>query len=113
MESKGEELRKIIDELPDEALQRAEQALNYCMDLTGNKVTIEQAKARARERSRKAFEEHAKRIARGFITARTDVQMTMPDGGFRSSMSAWDDGPVTYQLVGFSGCMFEIYERLG
>lgn len=36
----------------------------------------------------------------------------MPTGEFNSSISAWDDGQVTYHLRRFSGYMFEVYERL-
>lgn len=31
---------------------------------------------------------------------------------YSGSMSAWDNGPITYHLKIFGGHMFEIYERL-
>ena len=103
----------MIDELPDDALQRAEQALKYCANPGATRLTIEKAKERVGAMSMKRLEEHGKRTGHGFITGiGSGVGATMPAGDFQSSMSACDDGPITYYLRGFSGYMFEIYERL-
>jgi hypothetical protein len=103
----------MIDELPEEALQRAEQALKYCANPAETRLTIGQAKERVRAMSMKCLEEHSKRTGHGFITGiGSGSGATMPTGDFNSSMIAWDDGPVTYHLRRFSGYMFEMYESL-
>lgn len=77
------------------------------------RLTIERAKERVRARSLRMLEEQRKRTGHGFITAvGTGSGRTMPTGDFSCSMSAWDDGPVTYRLRRFSGYMFEMYEQL-
>jgi hypothetical protein len=113
MDSKRQELHKMVDELPNDVLQRAEQALKYCVNPTARQFTIKQAKEHVRAMAMNNLKEHAKRTGRGFITGLgSGGGMTMPTGDFHSSMSAWDEGPVTYHLRGFSGYTFEMYERL-
>jgi hypothetical protein len=112
MEDKRQELRKMVDALPDDALQRAEQALKYCANPAETRLTIAQAQERVRTRSMKRLEEYSKRVGHGFITVGSGSAGTMPTGDFHSSMSAWDDGPVTYHLRRFQGYLFEMYERL-
>lgn len=113
MDGKRQELHRMVDELADDALKRAGQALKYCANPSETRFTIERAKERVRAMSMKNLEEHSKRIGHGFITSvGSGGGGTMPTGDFNSSMSAWDNGPVTYHLRRFSGYMFEMYERL-
>ena len=43
MEGKRQELHRMIDELPEDALRRAEQALKHCANPAETRLTIEQA----------------------------------------------------------------------
>ena len=112
MDGKRQELHRMLDELPDDALQRTERALKYCANPAEIRFTIAQAKERLREvsmsmlRMPRMSEEQSKRT--GFISVGSENET----GDFSSSMSAWDDGPVTYHLRRFRGYTFEMYERL-
>ena len=112
MDGKRQELHRMLDELPDDALQRTERALKYCANPAEMRFTIAQAKERLREvsmsmlRMPRMSEEQSKRT--GFISVGSENET----GDFSSSMSAWDDGPVTYHLRRFRGYTFEMYERL-
>lgn len=108
MDDKRQELHRMLDELPDDALQRTERALKYCANPAEMRFTIEQAKERLREVSMRMHEVQSKRTGRGFISVGSENAI----GDFSSSMSAWDDGPVTYHLRRFEGYTFEMYERL-
>ena len=108
-----EDLHKLVDEVPEDALHRAEQALKYCINPFEQQFKIEQVKERVRERMQKNLEDHARRMGHGFISGiGSGSGMRMVTGEFRSSMTGWDNGPVTYHLRGFSGHVFEMYERL-
>src|SRR5262252_6103717 len=97
MDGKRQELHRMLDELPDDALQRTERALKHCANPAEMRFTIAQAKERVREISMRMHEEQSKRTGRGFIS----VGSENATGDFSSSMSAWDDGPVTYHLRRF------------
>jgi hypothetical protein len=113
MSDERQQLHKMVDELPDDALQCAERALRYCANLGVTRLTIQRAQERVRALSMKRLEEHSKRIGHGLITSvGSGSGATMPDGDFNSFMIAWDDGPLTYHLRRFSGVQFEMYERL-
>jgi hypothetical protein len=112
MESKRQELHKIVDELPEDVLDRAEQALRYCANPAQTQFTLAQARRRVREMSLKRLEEHSKQTGRGFVFGSGSTSRTTPTGDFSSSMTAWDNGPITYHLRRFSGHQFEVYERL-
>lgn len=113
MDRRRQQLHEIVDQLPDGTLERAVRALEYCANPAGTRMTIEQAKERVRAMSMKSLEEHSKRTGHGFITSvGSGGSRMMPTGDFNSSMSAWDNGPITYHLRRFNGCQFEMYERL-
>lgn len=108
-----QQLHKMVDELPDGALQCAERALRHCANPGETRLTIQRAQERARALSMKKLAEHSKCIGHGLITSvGSGNGATMPDGDLDSSVLAWDDGPLTYHLRRFSGVQFEMYERL-
>jgi len=113
MEGKRQELHKMVEELPEDALRRAEQALKYCANPAETRFTIEQARERVRAKSLEEQKETARKAGHGFFTnVGSYVGGTTPTGDFNSYMSVWDNGPVTYRLRRFSGYTFEMYERL-
>jgi hypothetical protein len=112
MDAKRQELHKLLDDLPDDALARAEQALQYCANPAQTRFTLAQAQRRVREMSTRRLQELSKQTGTGFISVESSVGSTTPAGDFTCSMGAWDNGPVTYQLRRFSGHQFEVYERL-
>jgi hypothetical protein len=114
MDKRRQTLHQLVDDLPEDALRRAEQALKYCEDPIERQRTVERARERLRAKVIQRLHESGKKTGRSYIGGGVGSGSTivMPDGDFRSSMSGWDDGPVTYYLRGFRGNMFEIYERL-
>jgi hypothetical protein len=108
MDDKRQELHKLVDALPDETLQGAERALKYGANPGATRVAMARVQGRAKE-ARKRLEEHAKRMGHGLIGMRSGVGSSAVNGDFHHSVH---DGPVTYHLRCFSGCMFEVYETL-
>lgn len=109
-----EQLRRIVDQLPDQALEQARIALEYCSDPEKHRMTIEKAKRRVRESSERHLREAAERTGSGFISAvGTGGGHTFADGNHHSSMAAFEDGKeATYHLYTFRGHIFEVVETV-
>jgi hypothetical protein len=87
--------------------------LKYCANPAERRFTIENAKKRVKAMSMKNLPHRVRETGTGFITnIGSGAGATKPNGDFSGSMSAWDNGPVTYRLQIFRGHTFEIYERL-
>jgi hypothetical protein len=104
----------LVDELPENVLERAQSALVYCAHPDKMRMTVEQAKRRALEMSQRSLREHAERTGRGYISGigsgggTTDVV-----GNHHSSMVAFEDGKdATYHLYIYDGTQFEILETM-
>lgn len=114
MESKRKKLHQLLDQLPEDTLDRSEQALNYCLNPTQQLQKIDRAKQHVKATAIRKLEEHSRRTGRGVIAGvGSGSGSFMPDGDYCGSMTAWDDdGPVTYHLRSFRGHIFEVFERL-
>jgi hypothetical protein len=107
-------LHRLVDLLPDHALEHARIALDYCNDPEKQRMTIEKAKQRAKERSERVLRELADRSGKGFISnAGSGGGSTFADGNHHSSMVAFEDGKeATYHLYVFRGHTFEVVETI-
>ncbi len=110
-------LHQLVDALPDDALQQAEQALKYWANPVNWQRTLQQVRERVTAKATERLKTHqkgfARRPGRAFIGDTSGSTTVTPgDGNFESSMPAWDNGPITYRLRGFRGHLFEIVERL-
>jgi hypothetical protein len=108
------ELHRVVDQLPDHALDQARIALDYCNNPEKHRVTIEQARRRARENSERQLRKMVQRTGSGFISGvGSGGGHTFPDGNHHSSMVAFEDGKeATYHLYMFRGHMFEVIETI-
>jgi hypothetical protein len=109
-----EQLHRLVDELPDHALDRAKSALVYCGNQEKHRMTIENAQQRAKENSERSLREYAKRTGSGFMSGvGTGTERTSFDGNHHSSMIAFEDGKdATYHLYMYRGTLFEIIETI-
>ena len=113
MDAKREALHKLVDALPDDSLQSAEDALKYCANRGERQFTLEYAQRRVREMSAKHTPRNIDQSGGSSLSATLANGMTKPNGDFRGYMSAWDGlRPVTYHMLVFSGHKFEIFEYL-
>ena len=113
METKRQALHRLVDTLPDDSLQSAEEALKYCANRGERQFTLEYAQRRVREMALKYKTSSIQNAGSPHITSTTSAGMTKPNGDFRGSMSAWDgQRPVTYYMFIFRGHKFEIFEYL-
>ena len=93
------ELHRLVDQLPDPALEHAKIALEYCNDPEKHRMTIEKAKQRVKENSERRLREFAERTGSGFISGGSGGGITFADGSHHSSMVAFEDGKeATYHL---------------
>jgi hypothetical protein len=104
----------MVDELPEQVLERAQQTLAYCAYPDKLRSTVEQAKRRVLERSQRNLREFAERTGRGYISGIGGGSgFTEADGTHHSSMIAFEDGKdATYHLYIYRGVTFEILETL-
>jgi hypothetical protein len=72
MNDKMKELHRMVDDLPDETLQCAEQALKYCAKPAETRFTIERAKERVRAMSMRTFRRTKQGDGRRFYHQRRD-----------------------------------------
>ena len=114
MHSARIQLHKLIDQLPDQALEHAKVALEYCNDPQQQRITIEKAKQRARANSERHLRKAAETTGTGFLSSvGSDIGGTSADGNYRCSMAAFEDGKeATYHLYVFRGHMFEVVETI-
>ena len=113
METKRQALHRLVDALPDDSLQSAEQALQYCAHRGERQFTLEYAQRRVREMSAKHTPRNNEQSGVPSLSATLANGMTKPNGDFRGSMTGWDgQRPVTYHLFVFRGHKFEIFEHL-
>lgn len=112
--SRRDDLHRMVDELAENVLERAQSALVYCAYPDKMRMTVEQAKRRALDNSQRHLREHAERTARGYISGigsgggTTDVV-----GNHHSSMVAFENGKdATYHLYIYNGTKFEILETI-
>jgi len=108
------ELHRMVDQLPDHALEQTQAALEYCRDPEKHRMTIKNARRRAQENSDRHLRKFAERTGHGFITSvGSGGGHTFADGNHHSSMAAFDDGKeATYHLYVFRGHVFEIVETI-
>lgn len=104
----------MVDELPEQVLEHAQQALVYCAYPDKLLKTVEQAKQRVRENSLRRLRDLSERTGRGYIHGiGSGGGMTHVDGTHHSSMTAFEDGKdATYHLYIYRGVQFEIIETL-
>jgi hypothetical protein len=109
-----EQMHRLIDGLPDRALEHARTALVYCGDPEKQRMNIEDAKRRAKENSERSLRKHAEKVGHGFISGiGSGGGQTFADGNHHSSMIAFEDGKdATYHLYVYRGTMFEIIETI-
>jgi hypothetical protein len=112
--SRRDDLHRMVDELPEQVLERAQQALVYCAYPDKLLLTVEQAKRRVLERSRQRLREFGERTGKGYIGGMgSGGGMTRVDGTHHSSMVAFENGKdATYHLYVYRGVTFEIVETL-
>ena len=108
------QLHQLVDQLPDRSLEHAKTALIYCGNPEKHRMTIENAKRRAKENSERSLREYAERTDRGFISGTgSGGGQTFADGNHHSSMIAFEDGKdATYHLYIYRGTVFEIIETI-
>ena len=108
------QLHQLLDQLPDRTLEHAKTALIYCGNPEKHRITIENAKRRAKENSERSLREYAERTGRGFISAMgSGGGQTFTDGNHHSSMIAFEDGKdATYHLYMYRGTVFEIIKTI-
>jgi len=108
------ELHRLVDQLPDHAVEQARIALDYCNNAEKHRVTIEQAQRRTREDSERQLRKMAPRTGSGFISGIGSGRgHTFPNGNHHSSMVAFEDGKeATYHLYMFRGHTFEVVETI-
>lgn len=109
-----EQLHQLVDQLPDQTLEHAKTALIYCGNPEKHRMTIENAKRRAKENSERRLREYAERTGRGFISGMgSGGGQTFADGNHHSSVIAFEDGKdATYHLYMCRGTVFEIIETI-
>jgi hypothetical protein len=109
-----EQLHRLVDQLPDHSLDPAKAALVYCGNPEKHRMTIENAKRRAKENSERSLRHYAERTGNGFISGiGSGTGSTLFDGNHHSSMAAFEDGrDATYHLHMYRGTVFEIIETI-
>jgi hypothetical protein len=111
-DSRGQ-LHKLVDQLPEHALEHAKIALEYCHDPEKHRMTIERAKLRARENLERNLRRIAERSGTGLASISVAGGHTFADGRHHSSMAAFEDGKeATYHLYIFRGHAFEVVETI-
>jgi len=112
--SNRESLHKLIDTLPEAALESAEGVLqNYQTWPPKPPIDVEKMRKRVHELIRKRGEERAAQTGAGVITVGFSRSHQKPDGDFAASMST-ADGPahVNFEIRIFRGYRLELEERL-
>jgi len=114
MDDLRRQLHRLVDQLPDQALERARVALDYCSDPEKHRVTIETARRRVRDNAERHLRKTAERTGGGFISAvGSGSGHTFADGNHHSSMVALEDGKeATYHLYVFRGHSFQVVETI-
>lgn len=98
--SRRDDLHRMVDELPEQVLERAQQTLAYCAYPDKLRSTVEQAKRRVLERSQRNLREFAERTGRGYISGIGGGSgFTEADGTHHSSMIAFEDGKDDRQRI--------------
>jgi len=95
-----EQLHQLVDQLPDGTLEHAKTALIYCGNQEKHRMTLENAKRRAKETSERSLRAYAERTGHGFISGMgSGGGQTFADGNHHSSMIDFEDGKdATYHL---------------
>jgi hypothetical protein len=108
------QLHRLVDQLPDHALEHARIALDYCNDPEKHRMTIEKAKRRVKENSERHLRKVAERTGRGFISnVGSGGGHAFADGNHHSSMVAFEDGKeATCHVYMFRGHVFEVVETI-
>ena len=114
MNNLREELHRIVDSLPDQSLEHAKLALEYCANPEQHRMNIEKAKRRLVERSQRRLREHSERTGQGVVSAiGSGGGSTLVDGDHHSSMVAFEDGKdATVHFYVYRGTPFEITETI-
>ena len=109
-----ESLRKLIDTLPEEALESAERVLrNYQFWPPKPPIEVEEMRERVHELFRKNLEEQNARTGRGVRGADFMGGSFKPDGDGGASMSTSEgQSSVTFEIRIFRSHRLEIEERL-
>ena len=108
------QLHQLVDELPARTLEHAKTALIYCGNPEKHRMTIENAKRRAKENSERSLRAYAERTGRSFITGiGSGGAQTFADGNHHSSIVAFEDGKdATYHLYVIVGLCSRSSKRL-
>ncbi len=95
-------------------MEHAKTALIYCGNQEKHRMTIENAKRRAKEISERSLRAYAEGTGHGFISGiGSGGGQTFADGNHHSSMIAFEDGKnATYHLYIYRGTAFEIIETI-
>ena len=112
--SKRESLHKLIDTLPEAALESTERVLqNYQTWPPKPLMDVEKTRRRVDELFRRRSEKRAVHTGAGVIRASTTHSFQKPDGDGMASMSTMD-GPalVNFEIRIFRGHRLELEERL-
>jgi hypothetical protein len=113
MSNRREELRRLVDELPETALQHAKTALLYCANPEEHRMTIEKAKERAKQSLGRHLRRHSERTGGGVIAVGGGGGHTFADGSHHTSMAVFVDGKTaTYHLYIHRGVIFEVIETI-
>jgi hypothetical protein len=111
-----ESLHKLIDTLPEAAVESAERVLqNYeaLMWPPQPPADVMKMHREVEERFRRGAAEHAARTGRGMISSSIGGSRFKPDGDGGASMSGWEgETLVTVELHVFRGHRLDIEERL-
>lgn len=109
-----QDLHELVDDLPEQSLWRAKNALLYCADPGQQMMTIEKAKQRAVENSRRNIQEYIKRTGRGVISSiGSGSSSTHIDGTHHTSMPAFENGKdARVHVYIHQGIPFEIIETI-
>jgi hypothetical protein len=98
----------------DQALAQVAPSVRYCGNPEKHRMSIENAKRRAKENSERRLRAYTERTGRGFISGiGSGGGHSFPDGNHHSSMITFENGKdATYHLYLYRGTLFEIIETI-
>ena len=109
-----ESLHKLIDTLPEAALESTERVLQFYQVWPPEPpADVTRMHQEVQERFRSSAAEHAARTGRGLMSGSVSGSRFKPDGDGQSSMTGWEgETLVTVELHVFRGHRLDIEKRL-